>query len=529
MLKRKSFLFMLLVLLVSCSSCLASEIKLSDEEILVNDVVLSEKNGEGIIYSNQMNNGSTSLEGMEANIKIDDVITITKAGEYTFKGSLSNGQIAVDANKIEGDVKIILDNVNITCDDAPAIFVFSKDIESEKCKVTISTTKDSVNTVSGGKIKTSVEGWADQENVLYSIEKNYDDNHEYYERYKYDGAISSDISITFDGEGTLNVNGNAKEGIEGKMHITVNGGNLLIRSVDDAINAAADGKSVIKVNDGMVVAFIRDDAEEGDGIDSNGSIQVNGGTVYSFASPGADSGLDADLGTKINGGTVLATGSMADSITFSDTISSSKATFNQGVKEGESVCVANEDGDVVFAYKTDRNIQNFFYTSPNLENGKNYKVYTNASIEGEVDEWGVYTNINSSDIENATQNDFNEMQRPGGFMGDFDTKRNQVPTVAAVIALVASAILLIIVLVIDINDKETGVKIKVINLIFGILIGIFLASGILILVNNDMTSSRVNMGNMQFEDRQNGGMTRPDMMSGDFQMNRNPMRNQNTI
>lgn len=89
-------------------------------------------------------------------------------------------------------------------------------------------------------IKQSVEGWSDQAEVLYHIEKGYDDDRQYYERYKYDGAISSDISLTFEGEGTLTVNGTEKEGIESKRDITINSGEYKINSLDDGINACTD-------------------------------------------------------------------------------------------------------------------------------------------------------------------------------------------------------------------------------------------------------------------------------------------------
>ena len=502
MLRGKTFLFVLLVLLISCSSCLASEIHLRDEEILLNGIVLSGENEEGIIYSNAMNNGSNTLDGKKENIEIDNVITITKPGEYIFEGSLSNGQIAVDANNINGDVKITLNNVSINCDDAPAIFVFSKDIENDKCNVTISTTKDSLNEISGGKLKVSVENWTDQDDILYYVEKGYDDDNKYFERYKYDGAISSDISLNFDGEGVLNVIGKEKEGIESKMNITINGGSLIIKSIDDAINASADGKSIITINNGKVIAYLMEEAEEGDGIDSNGKIYINGGKVYSFACPGSDSGLDADGGTYINGGLVLSTGSMNDKVTFSSNINSAKATFNKEINNGDVICVVSEDGDIMFAYKTDRKINNFIYTSPELEVGKNYLVYTNAVVSGNTNEWGIYTNIDSFDLTNAEKNDFNEMQRPD-FTNKLYSEKNKVPTIAGIIALIASGVLFIIVLLVDINDKDMNAKLKIINLIFGILIGMFLAFGILVLSNNETEVSRGVMRPMELEEFNN--------------------------
>ena len=298
MFKKIIVLIGLMVLIISCFSIsFASEIVLSDESISINGKVLSGEIVDGIILTDTTYNGSDGEKALEENIAIKNVITITEDGEYIFSGILSDGQIAVDANKINGEVKIVLDNVNIKTENAPAIFIFSKELDNDKCKVTISTTQNSVNEISGGKIKIGVEEIKNQEDILYYIEKSYDDDGTYYERYKYDGAISSDISITFDGDGTLNINGNAKEGIESKRNITIENGTYVIKSVDDAINGCGDGKSVITINGGKVIAFLTDEAEEGDGIDSNGYLYINGGAVDAFACPGSESGLDSDLGT----------------------------------------------------------------------------------------------------------------------------------------------------------------------------------------------------------------------------------------
>lgn len=510
--KKNIFFILCLTLLMCFNICLASEITLNDDEILLNGEIISNENELGIIYSNEMNNGSSEDLAKEANIKIDDVITITKPGEYTFTGTLTNGQIAVDANKIDGEVKIILNNVSIESKDAPAIFIFSKDINNEKCKVTLETAKGSSNTVSGGKIKQSVLDFTKQDEILYNIEKNYDDDGTYFERYKYDGAISSDISLTFDGEGILNVYGNAKEGIEGKMHITVNGGTIIIKSVDDAINAAADGKSVITVNDGMVVAYLTEEAEEGDGIDSNGTIVINGGIVYSFACPGADSGLDADGGTTINGGEVISVGSMKDTVRFGSSINSARASFNVNV--GDVISVVDEEDNVIFAMKADRIIKNFLYTSDKLEEEKEYLVYTNANIEGSTNEWGVYTNITSSDTSNATKNEFNDMRGPGNF-GDFNInqRNNENQKTIAIILLVAGILLVVLILIVNFKNKNVDTKLRLVNLLMGIIIGACLALGIYMLVTTSMNymdrgemnfQNRPNMGEMNFENNRGG-------------------------
>ena len=118
-----------------------------------------------------MDNGGTSTDATSSNIEISNIININSAGTYEFSGILTDGQISVNTNNIVGEVRIVLNNVNITYKNAPAIFVYCKDTENEDCKVVIETASGSTNTIVGGKIKQSVESWEDQDSILYFIER----------------------------------------------------------------------------------------------------------------------------------------------------------------------------------------------------------------------------------------------------------------------------------------------------------------------------------------------------------------------
>ena len=75
------------------------------------------------------------------------------------------------------------------------------------------------------------------------------------------------------------------------------------------------GVSVTTINGGTLRIRVTGETGEGDGIDSNGWLVINGGTVVAEAcSQSADAGIDSDMGIHINGGTVIATGSMLDRI-----------------------------------------------------------------------------------------------------------------------------------------------------------------------------------------------------------------------
>ena len=121
----------------------------------------------------------------------------------------------------------------------------------------------------------------------------------------YEGAgikFKSGSSLTISGSGTLNVNGNIKNGIKGgsTSALTINGGTLVINAVNNAL--AADGS--VTINDGTITIKttegdgIKSDPDYGD-TDSAGTITINGGT---FNINSYNDGLQAKNKLTINGG-----------------------------------------------------------------------------------------------------------------------------------------------------------------------------------------------------------------------------------
>ena len=120
----------------------------------------------------------------------------------------------------------------------------------------------------------------------------------------------------------MNISGSGKleivaenEGLGSEMHMTINGGDIKIKSGNDGINTSEDNISVFTMNDGNVSIQVTGETGEGDGIDSNGWLIVNGGSVNTAScATSSDAGIDADKGIYINGGTVVASGNMAAEI-----------------------------------------------------------------------------------------------------------------------------------------------------------------------------------------------------------------------
>ena len=100
------------------------------------------------------------------------------------------------------------------------------------------------------------------------------------------------------------------EGVEGAQ-VEITGGDLNITSVDDAINAAnGDFETSYNFYIYLDNANILINAN-GDGIDSNGNVTMNGGTVIIYGpTRGANASLDSDRGFVVNGGNLIAFGPM---------------------------------------------------------------------------------------------------------------------------------------------------------------------------------------------------------------------------
>ena len=180
----------------------------------------------------------------------------------------------------------------------------------------------------------------------------------------------------------------------------------------------------------------------------------NGGTIYAFTHPGSDNGLDSDLGTYINGGTVLSTGSMYEEFKTSNNTTIVQINLSKEVNADESIAITDENNNVIFAFKTDRKMSTFVYSSGDLSD-ETYSVYTGTSIEGTLDKNNIYTNISSIDLSQMTKQENNNMMgreqgRPDDTIKNSETTTNAImpnTTIGKVILFVLIIIILLIIIV----------------------------------------------------------------------------------
>ena len=316
---------------------------------------------------------TADLTGAEAiAVSDNETYTLKKEGTYVITGTASNAQILISAGD-EDKVQLVLDGVSITNDSIPCIcvenadkvFVTTTDTENTlavsdtftadgttKADAVIFSGDDlvingtgSLNIISsengisskddlkvtGGtlNITCAADGLEANDSILIadgtiSITTQKDGLHAENDEdntlgFVYikggsltisagDDAIHATTAAQLDG-GTIDLTG--AEGIEG-TYIQINDGEITIAASDDGINAGQKSSisiPTVEVNGGTV--SIAMGSGDTDGIDSNGNLILNGGTL----DINAQSPFDYDGTAQNNGAAIVVNGSGTDTIT----------------------------------------------------------------------------------------------------------------------------------------------------------------------------------------------------------------------
>ena len=345
-----------------------------------NDIVYYEE-GKDFTYGEGEKGDSHSAD--EANAHT--VVTITQPGEYFLRGKLSAGQIAVDLgedakNDPEAVVTLLLCGLDLTCTVAPAIIFYNvyecgdrdnptMNVDTSAAGANILIGSDCENVVNGSYVARIYK----PESVVLSADGTEVEDAK--KLHKYDAAVYSRMSMNVDGtdggakEGILRI-GAENEGLDSELHLTINGGTIFIESGNDGINTNEDGVSVTTVNGGTLTIMVTGETGEGDGIDSNGWLVLNGGTVAASAcNTSMDAGIDSDMGFHIGeGATVMAFGHMLDRIEGAE---QNYAVFQfGGSQSGEvEIVLKNADGAGIMADALINDYSVLIYSSPTLTAG----------------------------------------------------------------------------------------------------------------------------------------------------------------
>lgn len=254
------------------------------------------------------------------------VLHITKEGTYVLNGSWK-GQIKIDLGEDaysneEAKVTLILDGADIECTVAPAIIfkeVYECDNnweEEERTDAVVDTSEAGANII----LADGSENYISGNNVFRMLKTKYKNKDSLDEikvqkkMRKTDGALYSYMSMNICGEeqqtGKLVVN-SGFEGIDSELHLTVKGGNITVNSQDDGMNVNEDHVSVLTFLGGEVTLNAAQGAE-GDGVDSNGYICVNGGIINVNGVRVPDNALDSEDGIYYNSGSIIIDGEQQD-------------------------------------------------------------------------------------------------------------------------------------------------------------------------------------------------------------------------
>ncbi len=245
--------------------------------------------------------GGATASADSAAVTVDGAtVTISAAGTYSLSGSLTDGEIVVDAADGD-DVTLVLDGVDIANTDGAAIAVMNAD------EALVVLAEGTTNQLTDGAAYVFPDAETDEPNAaLYSaadlsiagggalvVNANYND------------GITSKDGLVIEA-GTITVSA-ADDGIRGKDYVIVNGGTIAVDAVGDGIKADNEEdleRGYVLIADGSLSVVAGDD-----GVQGATDVLVTGGETTIDAGSGSEAGraLQGETLVAVSGGVINAT------------------------------------------------------------------------------------------------------------------------------------------------------------------------------------------------------------------------------
>jgi hypothetical protein len=221
-----------------------------------------------------------------------------------------------------------------------------------------------------------------------------------------------------------NISGNPKEMPNDQVQ-NKSQGSLTEMKGPGGMSSSSSSNGIININGGYIIVNA-----DGDGIDSNGSIYMKGGTaIVNGPTNDGNGSLDYDGSFEVTGGTLIAAGSlgMAQAPSEESTQNSVKVTLSSQ-SANTLIRIESENGEEILTYAPQKQYSSVIISSPKLKTAEVYKVYlggssTGSNIEG-LHSNGTYTNGKeigsftiSSSVSEVTQDGVTVTNRMGGPRG----------------------------------------------------------------------------------------------------------------
>lgn len=181
------------------------------------------------------------------------------------------------------------------------------------------------------------------------------------------------------------------KGIKVEQDITIDGGQILVTSDDNALHS----KTRININGGQIYAY----SVAAHGVNAGGdTLAISGGTIVAYAASTVGYGLRGATHLFIKGGNIAAVGAlMSTPKTSTDTVPTQPALTYTATMPKTNFALCDASGNSIMAFTQARAYSSskkhtLLLSSPSITQGTGYTLYSGSTLDTSKDNWnGLYT------------------------------------------------------------------------------------------------------------------------------------------